>query len=145
MRRRHAPRHLSAPVVADQMEAPAVVARRRRDLDGVVDQLVEGVVRKIGRIGPRTRRIAALVGRHGAIARRGERGQRRAPAVSRFGKAVQQQHQRPVGRACDIRGECQARPGLYAGAVRHQAISLTPFALNQANAFFQPSSAGSLR
>jgi len=34
-----------------------------------------------------------------------------APAVSRFGKAVQQQHQRPIGRARNIRGECQARPG----------------------------------
>jgi hypothetical protein len=39
--------------VADQMEAPAVMTRCRHDLDGVVDQPVEGVVRKIGRVGSR--------------------------------------------------------------------------------------------
>ena len=142
---RHAPRHLSAPIVADQVEALAVVARGRGDLEGVVHQLVEGVVGQLGRIGPRARRIAALVGRHGAIARRGERRQRRAPAVSRFGKAVQQQHERTAGRARNIRRECQARPGLYARAVHERPIRLTPLALNQASAFFQPSSAGSLR
>jgi len=41
--------------VADQVEAFAVMACRRDDLDRVGYQLVECIVRKIGRIGPRAR------------------------------------------------------------------------------------------
>ncbi len=105
------------------MEALVVVAFGRHDLDRIGDQFIEGIVGEIGRIGTRARRIAALVGGDGAIARRRERWQRRAPAMPRFGKPVQQQHERPLGGARDIRGECQARPRLYAGGIEgHRSV-----------------------
>src|SRR5215510_8932311 len=95
----YAPRDLSAPVVADQVEALALAAGRIGDLDGVIDQPVESVVGKLGGIGPRARRVAALVGRDRPVASGGERGKRRVPAVPRFRKAVQQQNESTIGRA----------------------------------------------
>jgi hypothetical protein len=70
------------------MEAPAVMAGGSRDLKGVGHQLVERIIRQLHRVGPRARRIAALIGRDRAIARRGQRRQCLAPAVARLGKAV---------------------------------------------------------
>ncbi len=44
----HAPRDLPAPIVTDQMETPVGMTGCRGDLDRIVDQLVEGVVRQVG-------------------------------------------------------------------------------------------------
>jgi hypothetical protein len=109
--------------VADEMQALAVVASRGGDIDRIGNQSLEGIVRKVGGIGPRLRRIAALIRRHGAVARPGQSGKSHAPAVSRFREPVQQQHERTAGRARDIRGECQARPGFYACGFDHRLIS----------------------
>ena len=56
-------------------------------------------MRKFTRIRPGARRIAALARRNGAIAHVAEGRDLRAPAMHRFRKAVQQQHQRRAGRA----------------------------------------------
>ena len=89
-----APGDAAAPVVADEMKAPAGVAAGGGDGHGVADELVEFVVRGVGGVGPRARRIAALARRDRAISGRGQRLDLRSPGVERFGKAVQQQHQR---------------------------------------------------
>jgi len=130
--------------VTDEVETLAGISGCRRDLDRIGDHFFIGVVFELGRIGPRARRIAALIGRDGAVARRRQPRQRAAPAVPRFGKAMQQQHEVTASRARDIRGECEARLGLEFGGFGHTS-QVTPFALNQARQRFQPSSAASLR
>src|SRR5476649_2012577 len=85
---RHAPRHLSAPVVTDEVEALAGGTRGIGDVDRVGDELVEEVVVEIRRVRPRARRVAALVGSDGAVACLGELRQCSAPTMPRFGKAV---------------------------------------------------------
>ena len=62
------PGEAAAPVVAGQMEAVRGLAEVRGNGERVGDQQVDAVFRMVGRIGPRLCRVAALVGRHGAIA-----------------------------------------------------------------------------
>ena len=104
------------------MEAFAVVARGRCDLDCVGHQLVERIIRELGRIGPRARRIAALIGRDGAITCRRQRRQRLAPAVARLGEAVQQQDKGAAGRTGDVRGKSQAGACREAGSFDHVSV-----------------------
>ena len=92
-----APGDAAAPVVAHEMKARLAIARGRRDRHGVVHQAVDQIVRKLTRIRPGARRIAALARRNGAIAHVAESRDLRAPAMHRFRKAVQQQHQRRPG------------------------------------------------
>ena len=145
MRAGHAPRDLPAPIVADQMEALAVVARGRGDLEGVGHQLVEGVV---GRAPPD--RAARPANSRAGRARRRDSPPRRAPAVPRASCAANS------GKPCSSSTSGPpAGPATSAVNVRpdrvlmpcclDQADQVTPLALNQASAFFQPSSAGSLR
>jgi hypothetical protein len=97
--------------VADQMKAALATAARRDDRHRVVHQPVDAIVRGVARVRPRTGRIAALARRHGAVARRRQCRHLRAPAVHRFGKAVQQQHQRRAGLAGDQRVEGEGGGG----------------------------------
>ncbi len=94
-----APGDAAAPIVAHEMKARLAIARGGCDRHGVVHQAVDQVMRKLTRIRPGARRIAALARRYGAIAHVAESRDLRAPAMHRFRKAVQQQHQRRPGRA----------------------------------------------
>jgi hypothetical protein len=80
--------------VADEMEAPrATGSRRVGDLERVAHQVVDAAGGEIARgIRARAGRVAALIRRDGALARRCERRHLRAPGVSRLREAVQQQH-----------------------------------------------------
>jgi hypothetical protein len=73
--------------------------------------MIELIEFRIGRVGPRARRIAALARRDGAIACPRERGSLCVPGVKGLGKAVQQQHERAVLRAVDAHVELHARSG----------------------------------
>jgi len=75
------------------MKARTPITRRVHHRHGVVHQAVDQVMRKLARIGPGARRIAALARRNGAIAHVAEGCDLRAPAMHRFRKAVQQQGQ----------------------------------------------------
>ena len=106
MSRREHPGHLSAPVVTDEMEA------RRSPADGgagevqhVRDQPFDPVGGEIGGSGTDTGRVAALVGRDHAEAGASQRRHLMPPRVTRLGKAVQHDHQRPVARTGDLGGE----------------------------------------
>ena len=69
------------------------------------------IIGVVARIGPRARRIAALARRNRAIARTGKRIHLRPPALHRFGKTVQQQHQRRARLACDQSVESEGGGG----------------------------------
>nr|WP_283813557.1 hypothetical protein [Bradyrhizobium paxllaeri] len=94
-----APGDAAAPIVAGEMKTRFAIARGRRDRQRIVHQSVDQVMRKFARIGAGARRIAALARRDGAITHVAERRDLRAPAMHRFRKAMQQQHQRRAGRA----------------------------------------------
>ena len=106
-----APGDATAPVVADQMKAPACLSASHGNIHGVVDELVEFVVRGVGGVRPRAGRIAALVRRYRAIPRRRKRRDLRSPCVERFGEAVEEKHERAVGRAGGQCVEGEAGPG----------------------------------
>ncbi len=89
-----APGDAAAPVVTGEMKARVAISARGRDRHRVVHQAVDQVMRKFAGIRPGAGRIAALARRDGAIAHVAQRRDLRAPAVHRFRKAVQQQHQR---------------------------------------------------
>ena len=93
------PGDAAAPIVADQMKARVAVAAGRDDRHRVVHQAVDVIIGGVRDVGPRARRIAALARRHRAIARVRQRRHLRAPAMHRFRKAMQQQHQRRAGLA----------------------------------------------
>jgi len=88
------PGDAAAPVVAGKMEAFAAVARRCDDRHRIIHQAVDVIARGIARIGARRCRVAALARGECAITHVGESDHLRAPAMHRFRKAMQQQHQR---------------------------------------------------
>ena len=99
------PGDAAAPIMAGEMKAFVAVAQGRNDRHRVVHQAVDVIMRRVARVGPGAFRIAALTWRDGAMAHVGERAHLRTPAVHRFRKAVQQQHQRRAGLARDQRVE----------------------------------------
>ena len=101
------PADAAAPVVPGEMKAAVAMARGRHDRHRIVHQAVDVIIRGLSRIRPRARRIAALARRDRAIAGRRQRLDLRLPAPHRFRKAVQQQHQRRIGRTRDqgVEGE----------------------------------------
>ena len=99
------PGDAAAPIMAGEMKARFAVTRGRDDRHRIVHQPVDVIARMIARIGPRAGRIAALARRHRAIAHVGQGGDLRVPAMHRFRKAVQQQHQRRAVLARDQRVE----------------------------------------
>ena len=111
------PGDAAAPIMAGQMKAPVGIATGRDDRHRIVHQAVDVIARKIVRVGPRARRIAALARRDGAIAHVGQRSDLRAPAMHRFRKAVQQQHQRRslVARGQRVEGEVRGDGDLGEG------------------------------
>ena len=101
------PGDAAAPVVAGEMEAAVGITRGRHDRHRIFHQPIDEIIGGIVWIRPRARRVAALAWCHGAIAGRGQRFHLRVPAMHRFRKAVQQQHQRRVWLARDngVEGE----------------------------------------
>ena len=88
---RHDPHEDAAPVVSGDHRA-FVPARVDHADQARVDPLA--VVRDVGLVGAA---VAGKIGRDDVEARGAERGDLVAPRVRELGKAVQQQHQRPVG------------------------------------------------
>ncbi len=92
-------RDRGAEIVADHGLGRAM-AEREQHADGVAQQVHEpeacevAVVVGVPADGPA---VAALVGRDGVVARCRQRRQDLAPAISQFGKAVQQQDGGPIG------------------------------------------------
>ena len=101
------PGDAAAPIMAGEMKPFVAVTRRRDDRDGIVHQAVDVIARMIARIGASARRIAALARCDRPKTHVAERSSLRAPALHRFGKAVQQQHERRAGLARDqgVEGE----------------------------------------
>jgi len=82
------PRHLPAPVMADEMEPRSGPAAGVGDRHDIADPAVVAIAREIARIGPRAGGVAALIRRHRAIAGPGERRELVAPCVPRLREAV---------------------------------------------------------
>jgi hypothetical protein len=108
--------------MADKVKTRVAIACGRDDRDRVIHQAVSQIVRKLAWIRPRAGRVTALARRNGAITHIAERRDLGAPAMHRFGKAVQQQHQRRAGLARDegVEGEARGDGDLFLG--RHAAI-----------------------
>src|SRR5262249_26826547 len=106
--------------MADEMEAPLPVATPRDDIYGVADQAVHRIVGRVSEVWSRAVRIAALAWCHRAKSSHRERRDLGAPHVERFGKAVQQQHERSVVRAIDICVEHKVGTGLNLTSFSHR-------------------------
>ena len=94
----------AAPVVADEVERGAGGARVG-DGDDVLDEAIEVVGGTVGRVGPRTGGVPALVDGHGVVPGRHQRRQLCPPRVPALREAVEQQHERTAVGTCDIGGE----------------------------------------
>ncbi len=104
------PRHVAAPVVADQVKRPAGCSARVGKVEHVLDQPVDAVGGQApGRVRPHAGGVAALVRGHRAVAGRAQRGNLVPPGVARLRVAVQEQDERAVGGAGDVRGEAAFR------------------------------------
>ena len=79
--------------MSDQMKAPVAIAAGADDRHRIVHQPLDVIIRRLVWIRPRARRITALARRDGAIASLRQRFDLRVPAMHRFRKAMQQQHQ----------------------------------------------------
>ena len=119
---RERPRDAAAPIMADEMEAAVAIAAGGDNRHRVVHQAVDVIVRGVAGGRARSRRIAALARRNRAIARGGEGGHLRAPAVHGFGEAVQQQDQRGVRSAGGEGVEGEAGDDGDLGEGGHRAI-----------------------
>jgi hypothetical protein len=97
--------------MADQMEPPAAVADASDDVLGIADQFVDPVVIEIGRVGTRAGGVAALVGSHDKISRRGQHRDLVVPKIARDTEAVQHHHKRRRRMTADRAVEHQAGSG----------------------------------
>ncbi len=111
------PGDLAAPVDAGEMETHAGAATGLGDFDDVGDEPVDGVIGGVGRIGPGTRRIAALVRRDGAKTGVGEGCELVGPGVAGLRKAVEEQASGPSAGARDPGIERQTGAGRQLGYV----------------------------
>ena len=91
---RHHPRHGAAPVVANEVEAPAWLGagciRKREDIS---HQAVDAVVRKLGGVGASLGRITTLIRCHRTVTGGRQRRHLLLPRVTALGKAVQEHYQ----------------------------------------------------
>jgi hypothetical protein len=108
---RGGPAHVPAPIVADEVQGLCAVPLLRGEIQHVADQAVHRVRVEIGGIGPHARRVAALIGRDGAIASGTERGDLLAPRVPRLWEAMEQEYQGGARGAGDVRREAALRRG----------------------------------
>src|SRR5258705_8930733 len=94
------------------MKTLVAITKGCDDRPRIVHQAIDVIMRGIARIGPRACRIAALAWRDRAIAGITQRLDLRAPAMHRFGKAMQQQHQWRARRTGDegVEGEVRGNP-----------------------------------
>jgi hypothetical protein len=113
------PGEAAAPIMADQMEPPAAVADASDDVLGIADQFVDPVVIEIGRVGTRAGGVAALVGGHGKVSRRGQHRDLVVPEIARYTEAVQHQHKRRRRITADGAVEYQAGSGFNLTRLDH--------------------------
>ena len=92
---RHLPRHGAAPVVTDEVDPldPELVG----EAEHVVDEPLDAVLPHVGGAG--ARRVAPLVGSHGAVPGVSQGLELVPPRERRLRETVQQEHELSVGRA----------------------------------------------
>ena len=132
------PGEAAAPVVTGQMEAGRVFSEIGGNGKRVGDQQVDAVFRVVGRIGARLRRVAALVGCDGSVARVAKSFHLRVPEKAGDAEAVQHEDQGAVFGAGNGDVEGQAGFGLDVLGCEHRGDETTDAVVGQLGGGLRP-------